>query len=68
MSYKGDAIELLATAIDKENQAVTPAGKELEVDASQVAEVQNNVDVEVNTSSVDVADSTDSADSSDSTE
>lgn len=63
MSYKGDAIELLATVIDKENQAVTPAGKELEVDASQVAEVQNNVDVEVNTSSVDVADSADSPDS-----
>lgn len=54
-SYKSDATALLAEQIDKENNVTTPAGEELEVKEEDVAEVSEDVAVETDNISEDIA-------------
>lgn len=43
MSYKSDAIDLIANAIDKETRQQTPAGDQLEISEEDVKKVQEQV-------------------------
>lgn len=46
MSYKSDAIDIMAKEIEKETKVSTPAGEQLEVDQTAVEEVMKEVVVE----------------------
>lgn len=60
MSYKSDAVELLAEQIDKETQTTTPIGKKLNIDDAAVEDVVNNVDVNIPSVNDSVVEDTDS--------
>lgn len=57
MSYKSDAIDIMAKEIEKETKVSTPAGKQLEIDQSAVEDVMR--DVVVDTPPVDQTNATD---------
>lgn len=45
MSYKSDAVDLIASQIDKESDSNTPKGKQLEITEEAISEVAKDVTV-----------------------